>query len=98
MGLGKLPRISKARSRRLGRPLIMAADDAMVCVLGSLRFAPAEKAPPVSSPVRTAQRMSSSSSISAKWRAMPSLKSAPQALRAGPAQGHDADVIAFLVA
>ena len=41
-----------------------------------------EKAPPASSPVRIAQRISSSSSMAAKWRARPSLKSAPQALRA----------------
>jgi hypothetical protein len=59
-----------------------AADEAMVCVFGSFRLAPAEKAPPASSPVSTAQRISSSSSMAAKCRAMPSLKSAPQALRA----------------
>src|SRR6266849_7134268 len=81
-GLGKLPRISKARSRRFGMPLMNSAAEAMVCVFGSFRFAPAEKAPPASSPVRTAQRISSSSSMAAKWRAMPSLKSAPHALRA----------------
>jgi hypothetical protein len=63
-------------------PLMKSAAEAMVCVFGSLRFAPAEKAPPASSPVRMAQRISSSSSMAAKWRAMPSLKSAPHALRA----------------
>jgi hypothetical protein len=47
-----------------------------------LRSAPAEKAPPLSSPVRIAQRMSSSSSIASKCRRSPSLKSAPHALRA----------------
>src|SRR5215470_16514305 len=58
-----------------------SAVDAVVCVFGSFRLAPAEKAPPASSPVRMAQRISSSSSMAAKWRAMPSLKSAPHALR-----------------
>ena len=59
-----------------------SAAEAIVCVFGSFRSAPAEKAPPASSPVRTAQRMSSSSSIAAKCLASPSLKSAPHALRA----------------
>ena len=59
-----------------------SAVEASVCVFGFLRLAPAEKAPPASSPVRIAQRISSSSSIAAKWRAMPALKSGPQALRA----------------
>jgi hypothetical protein len=59
-----------------------SAADAIVWVFGSFRSAPAEKAPPASSPVRTAQRISSSSSIAAKCRAIPWLKSAPQALRA----------------
>ena len=82
IGLGKLPRTSKARPRRLAMLLMKSAADSIVCVLGSLRFAPAENAPPASSPVRTAQRIASSSSIAAKYRAMPSLKSAPHALRA----------------
>src|SRR5215831_14137115 len=62
--------------------LMKSAGDAIVCVRGSFRFAPAENAPPASSPVRTAQRISSSSSMAAKWRAIPSLKSEPHALRA----------------
>ena len=82
IGLGKLPSTSKARSRRLGSPLMKSAAEAIVCVFGSFRLAPAEKAPPCSSPVSTAQRTSSSSSMAVKWRAIPSLKSAPQALRA----------------
>src|SRR5262245_24583023 len=81
MGLGKLPSTSKARSRRLGRLLMKSAAEAIVCVFGSLRSAPAEKAPPASSPVRTAQRTSSSSSMARKCFARPSLKSAPHALR-----------------
>ena len=59
-----------------------SAVDSIVCVFGSFRLAPAEKAPPLSSPVRMAQRMSSSSSMAAKWWASPSLKSGPHALRA----------------
>ena len=82
IGLGKFPSTSNARSRRLGRDLTKSAADAIVWVFGSFRFAPAENAPPCSSPVSTAQRTSSSSSMAAKWRAMPALKSAPQALRA----------------
>src|SRR6266446_3373604 len=82
IGLGKLPRTSKARPRRLAMLLMKSAADSSVCVLGSLRFAPAEKAPPASSPVRTTQRIASSSSMAVKYRAMPSLKSAPHALRA----------------
>ena len=82
MGFGKPESTSKARSRRFGRLLMKCAADGMVCVSGSLRLAPAEKAPPESSPVRTAQRTSSSSSIAMKCRAMPSLKSGPHALRA----------------
>ena len=58
-----------------------SAAESCMC-LRVFKFAPAENAPPSSSPVNTAQRISSSSSIAAKWRAMPSLKSAPQALRA----------------
>ena len=56
--------------------------EAIVWVFGSFRLAPAENAPPLSSPVRIAQRMSSSSSMAAKWRSSPSLKSGPHALRA----------------
>ncbi len=81
-GFGNPPSTSKARSRRLAMLLMKAATDVEVWVFGSLRFAPAEKAPPASSPVRIAQRISSSSSISAKCRARPSLKSGPHALRA----------------
>jgi hypothetical protein len=62
--------------------LMKAAADAVVWVFGSFRFAPTEKAPPASSPVRIAQRISSSSSIAAKCCARPSLKSGPHALRA----------------
>src|SRR5262249_5701543 len=62
--------------------LMKSAADAIVCVRGSLRFAPAENAPPASSPVRDAKGISSAPSMAAKWRASPSLKSAPHALRA----------------
>jgi hypothetical protein len=62
--------------------LMKAAADSCVCVFGSFRFAPAENAPALSSPVRMAQRTSSSSSMAAKCRARPSLKSGPHALRA----------------
>src|SRR4029453_5198253 len=81
MGLGKLPSTSKARSRRLGRLLMKSAPDAIVCVFASFKSAPAENAPPASSPVSTAHRISSSSSMARKCVASPSLKSAPQALR-----------------
>ena len=69
-----------------------SATERMVWVLGFFRLAPAEKAPPASSPVRMTQRISSSSSIAAKMAIRPSLKSgAPGVARLGPAQGQDAD-------
>ena len=73
IGLEKPSSTSNARSRRLAMLLMNAAAEAWVWVFGSLRFAPAEKAPPASSPVRMTQRMSSSSSIAAKCLAIPSL-------------------------
>ena len=82
IGLGKSPRTSKARPRRFERLLMKSAADSSVCVRRILELAPAEKAPPASSPVRIAQRIASSSSMAAKRRARPSLKSAPHALRA----------------
>src|SRR2546430_7754684 len=42
-GLGKFPRISKARSRRFGMPLMNSAAEAMVCVFESFRLAPDRK-------------------------------------------------------
>src|SRR6266508_6059629 len=82
IGLGKFARTSNGRALRLAMLLMNSAADFIVCVRGSFRFAPAEKAPPASSPVRTAQRIVSSSSMAAKQRVMPSLKSVPHALRA----------------
>src|SRR4029453_16677941 len=54
MGLGNRSSTSKARSRRRAMLLMKAPADTMVWVCGSFRFAPAEKAPPASSPVGTA--------------------------------------------
>src|SRR5437588_8020948 len=47
---------------RLGRASIASAIESLVCVFGFFRSAPALNAPPASSPVRTTQRMSLSSS------------------------------------
>ena len=51
-------------------------------VRGFLRLAPAENAPPASSPVNTASLISGSDAIASQRRVIPSLKSSPQALRA----------------
>jgi hypothetical protein len=68
--------------RRCGKPLMKAAIEVSRWVRVSFRLAPAENAPPASSPVNTATRISLSSAISAQRAAISSLKFSPQQLRA----------------
>src|SRR6185437_11795599 len=82
-GLAKsLIRLIGLERRRAGIPPRKSAAESCVWVLGFLRSAPALNAPPASSPVRTTQRISGSSSStgSSSWK--PALNSGHHALRA----------------
>ncbi len=59
-----------------------SAIEVWLWVRGFFRLAPAEKAPPASSPVSTATLMAGSDAISSQRLAISSLKSSPEQLRA----------------